>query len=437
VRSQRTLRTAVEFSGQGLHSGRNVDARVLPAPQGTGVEFVRTDLPDAPPIPARIAYRVSTDRRTRLQRGNAEVETVEHLLAVCMGLGIDNLTVELSGPEVPGLDGSAIALLELFQNAGTVDQRAEARVFRLGEPLYVRDGPATLVALPSEGPSLTLQYIASFDEPGVEGGSLQLEITPESFARELAPARTFCLASEVEALQEAGFGKGANRENTLVLGDPASALRMPGEPVRHKMLDLLGDLYLLGADLQAHVIATRSGHTTNAELVRRLSDRMQAEETGGLIRRESGLDVREIMRMLPHRYPFLLIDRVLEIEGYQRAVALKNVSINEPFFEGHFPDQPLFPGVLQLEAMAQLAGVLLLRKLENTGKLAVLWSIDKVKLRGSVVPGDQLRIEVETVRMKGQTGQVRGTGSVGGRVVCEAVLMFTLVDPTGSPQGSR
>jgi UDP-3-O-[3-hydroxymyristoyl] N-acetylglucosamine deacetylase/3-hydroxyacyl-[acyl-carrier-protein] dehydratase len=266
---------------------------------------------------------------------------------------------------------------------------------------------------------------------------LQLEITPESFARELAPARTFCLASEVEALQEAGFGKGANRENTLVLGDPASALRMPGEPVRHKMLDLLGDLYLLGADLQAHVIATRSGHTTNAELVRRLSDRMQAEETGGLIRRESGLDVREIMRMLPHRYPFLLIDRVLEIEGYQRAVALKNVSINEPFFEGHFPDQPLFPGVLQLEAMAQLAGVLLLRKLENTGKLAVLWSIDKVKLRGSVVPGDQLRIEVETVRMKGQTGQVRGTGSVGGRVVCEALLMFTLANPPGSPQGSR
>jgi UDP-3-O-[3-hydroxymyristoyl] N-acetylglucosamine deacetylase/3-hydroxyacyl-[acyl-carrier-protein] dehydratase len=428
VRPQRTLRTAVEFAGVGLHSGREIHARCLPAPQDNGVEFLRTDLPDAPPIPARIAYRDPMERRTRLCRNGAEVDTVEHLLAVCNGLGVDNLTVELSGPEVPGLDGSGIALVSLFRQAGLVDQRGEAKVFRLDQPLYVREGPATLVALPSDSPSLTLQYIASFDEPGVESGSLQLELTPESFVEQIAPARTFCLASEIPKLQEMGLGKGATRENTVVLGDPNTRLRMPAEPVRHKMLDLLGDLFLLGADLQAHVIATRSGHSTNAELVRRLVDLMQERETGGLIRRESGLDVREIMRMLPHRYPFLLIDRVISIDGFQRAVAIKNVSINEPFFQGHFPAQPLMPGVLQLEAMAQLAGVLLLRKLENTGKLAVLWSIDKVKLRGSVAPGDQLRIEVETLRMKGQTGQVRGVGTVEGRVVCEANLMFTLVD---------
>jgi UDP-3-O-[3-hydroxymyristoyl] N-acetylglucosamine deacetylase / 3-hydroxyacyl-[acyl-carrier-protein] dehydratase len=177
------------------------------------------------------------------------------------------------------------------------------------------------------------------------------------------------------------------------------------------------------------VIATRSGHATNAELVRRLVDLMQSLETGGVIQRESGLDVREILRMLPHRYPFLLIDRVLEIEGYKRAVALKNVTINEPYFQGHFPAAPIMPGVLQLEAMAQLAGVLLLRKLENTGKLAVLWSIDKVKLRGAVVPGDQLRIEVTTTRDKDQVAQVQGVGTVAGKVVCEAILMFTLVDP--------
>jgi UDP-3-O-[3-hydroxymyristoyl] N-acetylglucosamine deacetylase/3-hydroxyacyl-[acyl-carrier-protein] dehydratase len=428
IRPQHTLRTAVEFSGAGLHSGEVVKVRILPAPQGNGVEFVRTDLADAPPIPARIQYRVATDRRTRLQRGQAEVETVEHLLAVCGGLEIDNLTVELDGPEMPGLDGSAQRLLEMFQATGVVAQRADAHVFQLQQPLYVREGPATLVALPSDHQSLTLQYIASFEDPAVEGGSFQLEVTPESFARELAPARTFCLASEVQRLREAGFGKGATRENTVVLGDPDSVMRMPGEPVRHKMLDLLGDLYLLGADLNAHIIATRSGHATNAELVRRLVDLMQQDETGGVIRHESGLDVREIMKMLPHRYPFLLIDRVIELEGYQRAVAIKNVSINEPFFQGHFPDQPLFPGVLQLEAMAQLAGVLLLRKLENTGKLAVLWSIDKVKLRGSVQPGDQLRLEVETLRMKDKIGQVRGTGTVAGRVVCESVLMFTMVD---------
>lgn len=427
TRQQRTLRAAVEFSGVGLHSGQTVRARVLPAPPSTGVEFMRVDIPEAQPIPAKVQYRVISDRRTRLKRGNAEVETVEHLLAVCAGLGVDNLTVEMNGAEMPGLDGSAKSMLDLFQQVGVVEQRAEAKVFRLEQPIYVREGGATLVALPSDKPALTLQYVASFDDPAIEGGSFQLDIDPETFAREVAPARTFCLASEVVELQAAGLGKGATRENTVVLGDPQSVMRMAGEPVRHKMLDLLGDLYLLGADLQAHVIATRSGHSTNAELVRRLVDLMQAEETGGVIKRESGLDVREVMKLLPHRYPFLLIDRVIEIEGYQRAVALKNVSINEPYFQGHFPDQPMMPGVLQLEAMAQLAGVLLLRKLENTGKLAVLWSIDKVKLRGAVVPGDQLRIEVETLRMKGETGQVKGTGTVGGRVVCEATLMFTMV----------
>lgn len=430
-RNQRTLRAPVEFSGVGLHSGKLVRARALPAPQGSGIEFVRTDVADAQPIPARIQYRVQADLRTRLKRGESEVETVEHLLAVCAGLGIDNLRIEMDGPEMPGMDGSALEFVRLFKSVGSVEQRAEARAFRLEQPIYVRDGAATLVALPSDKPSLTLQYIASFDDPSIQGGSLQLEITPEAFEREIAPARTFCLAPEVEKLKAAGFGKGATRENTVVLGDAETVMRMGGEPVRHKILDLIGDLSLLGADLHAHVIATRSGHATNAELVKRLVDLMQEKETGGLIQRESGLDIREVMKLLPHRYPFLMIDRVIEIDGYQRAVGIKNVTINEPFFQGHFPDQPLMPGVLQLEAMAQLAGVLLLRKLENTGKLAVLWSIDKVKLRAAVVPGDQLRIEVETLRMKGEMGQVRGTGTVAGRVVCEATLMFTMIEGSG------
>jgi UDP-3-O-[3-hydroxymyristoyl] N-acetylglucosamine deacetylase/3-hydroxyacyl-[acyl-carrier-protein] dehydratase len=429
VRAQRTLRTAVELSGRGLHSGELVDVRILPAPQDTGVEFFRTDLSDAVPIPAHIRFHSLKERRTRLQRGGAQVDTVEHLLAVCSGLQVDNLRVELSGPELPGLDGSGKTLVDLFQQAGAVDQRAKVREFRLEQPIYVRDQDATLVALPAETPGLTLQYIASFTDPDVEGGSYQIQVNPDSFAREIAPARTFCLASEVDQLRAAGLGKGATRENTVVLGDPQTVLRMPGEPVRHKMLDLLGDLHLLGAELQAHVIATRSGHKTNADLVRRLLDLMEAQETGGLIRRDTGLDVAEVMRMLPHRYPFLLLDRVIEIDGYQRAVALKNVSINEPFFQGHFPGKPLMPGVLQLEAMAQLAGVLLLRKLEHTGKLAVLWAIDKVKLRAPVEPGDQLRIEVETARMKGEMAQVRGHGTVAGRTVCEALLTFTMVEP--------
>ena len=429
VRFQRTIRTAVEFQGRGLHSGEWVQVRVLPAPQDTGIEFVRTDLPDAPPIPAHIRFYSNKDRRSHLERDGADVDTIEHLLATCRGMQIDNLRVEMSGREMPGLDGSAKMLVETFLQAGIVEQRSPARIFRLAEPIYVRDDEATLVALPAEKPGLTLQYIASFSDPEIDGGSFQVDLSPESFAAEIAPARTFCLASEVKRLQAAGLGKGATRENTVVLGDPETVLRMPAEPVRHKLLDLLGDLCLLGAELQAHIIAARSGHRTNAELVRRLLDLMEAQETGGLIRRETGLEVREVMRMLPHRYPFLLIDRVIEVDGYQRAVAIKNVSINEPFFQGHFPGKPLMPGVLQLEAMAQLAGVLLLRKLENTGKLAVLWSIDKVKLRAPVEPGDQLRIEVETLRMKGELAQVRGAGTVAGKPVCEAVLTFTMVEP--------
>jgi UDP-3-O-[3-hydroxymyristoyl] N-acetylglucosamine deacetylase / 3-hydroxyacyl-[acyl-carrier-protein] dehydratase len=428
VKKQRTLKTAVEFSGVGIHSGDKIEARILPAPQGTGIVFVRTDLKDAPTVPAHITYHSPKERRTRLVRDGVEVETVEHFLATCSGLGVHNLRVELSGPEFPGMDGSALKFVELFQQAGTVEQREEAKVFKLDQPVYVRDGDQTLIALPTDREGLTLQYVATFDEPGVQSGSFQLELTPESFEKEIAPARTFALASEVEAMREAGLGKGATPENTVVLGSPETELRMDGEPMRHKLLDLVGDLSLLGAELNAHIIGNRSGHSTNAELVRRLLDLMQAQEAGGLIQRESGLDIREILRMLPHRYPFLMIDRVIEIDGYNRAVAIKNVSVNEPFFQGHFPAMPLMPGVLQLEAMAQLAGVLLLRKLEYTGKLAVLWSIDKVKLRGAVTPGDQLRIEVETRRMKGETAQVRGKGSVAGKTVCEAILMFTMID---------
>lgn len=429
IRNQRTLKSPVELSGPGLHSGETVNVRILPAPQGTGVEFLRTDIEDAQPIPANIRYYDMQDRRTRLRHGNSEVDTVEHLLAVCSGLQVDNLRVEISGSELPGMDGSGAEFLEKFQQVGIVEQRAEARQFRLEKPIYVREGNATLVALPAEEDALVLQYIASFNDPAIEGGSYQVTVTPETFESEIASARTFCLASEVAFLREHGFGKGATRDNTLVLGDPETVMRMEDEPVRHKLLDLIGDLHLLGADLSAHVIATRSGHKTNASLVRRLTEEMERQETGGLIKRESGLDVREVMKMLPHRYPFLLLDRVIAVEGYQRAIAVKNVSINEPFFQGHFPDKPLMPGVLQLEAMAQLAGVLLLRKLEHTGKLAVLWSIDKVKLRAPVEPGDQLRIEVETTRMKGELAQVKGQGSVAGKVVCEATLTFTMVEP--------
>ncbi|QDV06621.1 UDP-3-O-[3-hydroxymyristoyl] N-acetylglucosamine deacetylase [Planctomycetes bacterium Poly30] len=427
-RRQHTLRTPVETRGIGLHSGEETRVRITPSPPNHGIEFVRTDIEDAPSVPASIEHQSPKDRRTRLIRGDVEVETVEHFLAAAKALGVDNLRVEMTGSEFPGIDGSALPFLDLLESGGLVEQRAEAKVLRLDEPIFVRDGNATLVALPTDKDCLTLQYVASFEEPGVDSGSYQFDITPETFRKEIAPARTFCLASEVEALQAMGLGKGATRENTVVLGDPDTKLRMKGEPVRHKMLDLLGDLSLLGSDLVAHVIATRSGHSTNAELVRRLLTIVKEKENAGLLQRDSGMDIRRILEQLPHRYPFLLIDRVIEVEGFSRAVGIKNVTINEPFFQGHFPQMPLMPGVLQLEAMAQLAGMLLLRKLEFSGKLAVLWSMDKVKLRGGVTPGDQLRLEVETVRIKGETIKVKGSGSVAGRPVCEADFMFTMIE---------
>ena len=429
-RPQRTIRTPVETTGVGIHTGVRVRLVLKPAGASAGVVFARVDLADQPEIPARAdSLAPSAERRTSLRSGEASVDTVEHLLAACHGLGVDNLRVEIDGPELPSGDGSAGLFADLLLSAGVVEQRAFRKQLLVDRPLFVREGEVTLVALPAEE-GLTIEYVAEFPTAVTPPRPFTYRLVRNDFLESLARARTFCLASEVEELRARGLGRGASEENTIVLptnGD-VSTLRFPDEPVRHKVLDLLGDLFLVGADLHSHVLATRSGHSTNARLVRKLVERLEEHEGAGSVVPESGFDVREIMRLLPHRYPFLLLDRVIEIEGYRRAVAIKNVSINEPFFQGHWPGAPMMPGVLQLEAMAQLAGVLLLRKLENTGKLAVLWSIDKVKLRGAVVPGDQLRIEVETVRMKENVGQVHGTGKVGGKVVCEAHLLFTLVD---------
>ena len=321
--------------------------------------------------------------------------------------------------------------------AGFTDQKAESLRFVLKEAVYVQDGDATLVALPNDG-RLSLEYHLDYpSKNGVKGmngmsrQSVFFDLTPESFENEIASARTFVFEEEVEKLREAGFGRGANYQNTLVVGADGvreNTLRFEDELARHKVLDLVGDLATLGADLEAHIIATRSGHGTNLRLVQQLLDEMEAEENQGAVQRESGMEIREIFNLLPHRYPFLMIDRVIELEGFKRAVGIKNVSINEPFFQGHWPEHPIMPGVLQLEAMAQLAGVLLLRKLENTGKLAVLWSIDKVKLRGAVVPGDQLRIEVDTIRAKPSVSHVAARCKVAGKLVAEAQLKFTLVD---------
>ncbi|MCA8942285.1 MAG: 3-hydroxyacyl-ACP dehydratase FabZ, partial [Planctomycetes bacterium] len=354
--------------------------------------------------------------------------------AAMAALQIDNAEIHIDGDEVPGMDGSAREFAERLEAAGIVDQRSPRRRYAVREPVYVRDGDASLVALPGNG-GLTIDYSLDFPdglgELSKQRQTVRFDVGHDSFVDDIASARTFVFEHEVEHLVAAGLGKGANYQNTIVLGPQGvkeNTLRCDDELPRHKILDLLGDISLLGTDLDAHLIASRSGHGLNMKLVLALLEQMEADEVAGEVIHDTGLEIREIINLLPHRYPFLLIDRVIELDGYRRAVGIKNVTINEPFFQGHWPGEPIMPGVLQLEAMAQLSGVLLLRKLENTGKLAVLWSIDKVKLRGAVTPGDQLRIEVDTIRAKPKLGHVQARCKVAGQLVAEAQFKFTLVD---------
>lgn len=435
-RSQRTIKNPFEVEGQGLHEGETVRVVVRPARPDTGVLFVRGDLPDEDPVPATLASLAQGDRRTLLRVGQAEVHTVEHLLGALAILGIDNLEVELDGPELPALDGSALPWVELLRKATVVDQKAPRKVFTIERPFHVQLGGSSLTAVPRDEPGLALSYTLDYRDHGLPPQIVELDMGRDDAVKEIAPARTFVFEAEADGLRESGLGRGAvSGQNTLLLrGKPEGAeavegeLRFPDEPARHKLLDMLGDLFLLGADIQGEVVALRSGHRAHHRLAQELLVAMEHEETHGRLVRDTAMDVREISDLLPHRYPFLLVDRVLELEGYRRAVGIKNVSVNEPFFNGHFPGNPIMPGVLILEALAQLAGTLLLRRMEYTGKLPVLWAIDKVKLRRSVVPGDQLRLEVEATKVRDTMGRVNCLAKVNEHVAAEAKMVFTLVD---------
>ncbi|MGB0953061.1 MAG: UDP-3-O-acyl-N-acetylglucosamine deacetylase [Planctomycetota bacterium] len=426
TRKERTLKRSATMEGVALHSGETVQVQVEPAPAGTGVVFRRGDVTDPAEIPALAGNLSISQRRTVLREGGSDVGMVEHILAACSGCQVDNLIVTVSADEMPGTDGSAQPYVDMLQGAGIVEQKRERTVFTVKDPHIVREGDAELVVLPPSGAGLRVRYLPSYPD-GVDATPVIFDSATDDFVKEIAPARTFVRASEVEALLEAGLGKGATADNTLVLGgEEAPEMRVDLEPTRHKILDLMGDMALLGADLHADVVAVQSGHGLNQAMVKHLRGELELLEVEEPVN-EDGYGINEVMRLLPHRYPFLLVDRVLKVEGWRRAVGIKNVTINEPFFNGHFPDQPLMPGVLQLEALAQLSGFLLQRKMEHTGKLVVLAAIDKVRFRGGVVPGDQLRLEVETLRMNRNRATIKAQGKVGRRVVSEAVLSFAMV----------
>ncbi len=429
-KNQRTIRKPVELNGVGLFTGQAGLLKLSPAPVNAGMTFIRTDLPARTQLPVRPDTVASKFRRTMVQKDDIEIETIEHLMSACHGMGIDNLEIELNAAEVPNIDGSSKPFTDLIQSAGVEEQAESRRVYTVREAVTVSENDVHIVALPSEN-GLTITY--TLDYPGTAIGKqhLSFEMDEQKYLADIAPARTFCLESEAQALLAQGLGKGATTKNTLVFGKDGpieNSLRFPDECVRHKMLDVLGDLWTLGGELKARIIALGSGHSTNIRLVKRLAE---VFTTGTGVRSkptETLLDVREIAKILPHRFPFLLIDKVIEMDGYRRAVGIKNVTYNEPYFQGHFPDNPIMPGVLQIEALAQLAGALLMRRADSQAKIAVLLSLDSVKLRKSVVPGDQLRLEVETIKIKARTGEVFGRGTVDGQVAIEANMKFMLMD---------
>ena len=433
---QKTIKDPVTVEGLGLFSGRPCTIRFLPAPEDTGIVFLRkSDDPAGPPhqIPADITNLAKDRRRTSLANAPAKVETVEHVLAAVWAMGIDNLMIEISADEMPAPDSSSLPFVQAINKAGLVHQDAEQRAYVIEEAVTVLEDDAMLAALP--GPTDCLDILYDMDYKGIAPSIgrqiFGFRLGKDSFESELAPARTFLLESEARAFQAEGIGKHLTEKDLLVMTDTGpldNQLRFPDEHVRHKLCDLLGDLALLGRRLRGRIVAYKAGHKLNQAIVRKLARIVAAGQTASILTGESLMDIRKIMRLLPHRYPFLMIDRLLEIDGHSRAVAVKNVSINEPFFQGHYPGQPIMPGVMIVEAMAQLSGILLSRRLEHTGKVAVLLSMDRVKMRRPVRPGDQLVIEAETIHVRTRTGHCRCRAKVAGQLAAEADIKFMLVD---------
>ena len=424
---RRTLRREATLEGVGMHTGVPARATFGAGERGAGIVFRRTDLEGAPAVPARLTSVTGVERRTVLAAGGAEVHTVEHVLAALHALGVDDAVVELTGPEPPILDGSFQPFVEAVRSAEPAEHGGEAVQYTVTEPFELREGEASYLVGPADG--LRISTTIDFPHPLIGRQSGSWDITPEAFARELAPARTFGFVREVEKLRSKGLIVGATTANAIVLDEQGvvdNTLRWPDEFVRHKAADLVGDLALVGGRIHAHVVAEKPSHRGNVALANAI--RRRAAVAGG----HPPLDIRDVLQILPHRYPMLLVDRIIEMEEGKRIVGIKNVTINEPFFQGHFPDHPIMPGVLLIEAMAQVGGVMLMGHIQKTGggqdKVVYFMSLDNVKFRRPVVPGDQIRFELDLMQHKERASRMRGVGYVDGHVVVEAEMMARIVD---------
>jgi UDP-3-O-[3-hydroxymyristoyl] N-acetylglucosamine deacetylase/3-hydroxyacyl-[acyl-carrier-protein] dehydratase len=435
---QTTLAREVSYDGVGLHTGEKCRVTFRPAPAGSGVRFVRTDLPGQPEVavdPDNAVYDARHGRRTILRSGQAEVHTVEHLLAALFGMGLDNLRIELDAKEpAEAGDGSARPYVELLREAGIQKQDLERKYVNVPHPVRYQNGDAELVALPHNG--LRVSFTIHYDNPVIGTQHAVFDVVPQVVADEIAPARTFVLQRDVDRLLKAGMIKGGSIENAIVVDEKKvtnkEGLRFPDEFVRHKVLDLLGDLTLLGRPLRGHIMAWRSGHESHVSFVKELALAERQAVGFDLPPVPDGADnfwdINAITQIMPHRYPMLLVDRILELTD-NRVVGVKNVTMNEPCFIGHFPGHPIMPAVLIIEAMAQTGGVLLLNKVERPKeKLVYFMGIDRAKFRRPVLPGDQLRFELEMLKLKGRICKMSGKAFVDDQLVAEAELLSSVVD---------
>ena len=453
----------MSFSGIGLHSGNRVNMTFLPGAANSGIRFRRTDLDGKPELEARVENVVDTNRSTTLGRGALKIHTVEHVLAALAGCDIDNAIVEIDSNEPPIADGSSREYVKMIDSVGVTALTEAREPYRVKEPLELQIGDAMMSVFPHDKLKISCT--------SADGGNrftqfYSLEVSPESWRKELAHARTFVFFEEIQYLYKTGLIRGGSLENAVVIRDDAvltnEPLRYNEEFVRHKILDILGDLSLLGRPLQGHIIAIRPSHQSNFELAKAIQTQIRkplvaaqtfapppqlvvshereaspetktemrvttASPTESVVRDGATLDIIQVMKLLPHRHPFLMVEKVTRIEG-NKITAVKQVSIGEPYFQGHFPGHPIMPGVLQLEAMAQVAGILMMRQAENSGKLAYFMSAESVKWRKPVRPGDTLVIDVEMTKARGKIGKAKGVCSVDGEPVSEAEVTFMLID---------
>jgi UDP-3-O-[3-hydroxymyristoyl] N-acetylglucosamine deacetylase/3-hydroxyacyl-[acyl-carrier-protein] dehydratase len=457
---QRTLKRRISLSGIGLHTGNTCQMTFKPAPPDHGIRFVRTDLPDKPWVIADIDHVVDISRGTTLQNGEAKVHTVEHVLAAFAGLQIDNMIVELDNNEPPVGDGSAKPYVDKLLEAGIENQDVDKYYLEIDAPMSYSEPERNvdLVVTPSD--DLRITFLIDYKSPALGTQYTTLQDLDKEFVDEFAPARTFCFLSEIEYLKSQGLIKGGSLDNGVVIYDSDKGqvevdrvrtvlelkdeafvgktgiindipLRFYNEPVRHKTLDLLGDLFLIGVPFKGHVLAARSGHKANIALAKKMRELYRKKKIAGKYSKggKALFDINGVLKIMPHRYPFLMVDRILDLVPEQRVVAIKNVTINEPFFQGHFPEHPVMPGVMILEAMAQAGGVLLLNAVEHPEtKVVYFMSIDNAKFRRPVTPGDQLRFELEMKAFRRSTCKMSGKAFVSEDLVAEADFMAMVID---------